>query len=487
MRLFLSLILMLSLAATVQAATPARGEGLDAVLLSTASRDSLRKRLLAYSTHAPNARAAAMALYYRAMSFERAAQPDSAIANYRRATMTAQVPLAITALVDALLRRRNDGDAAEAIAALGTLPAVDQEPGSAPTLVDPARLGWANVLAGHPKTGLDLLAPLEGRLGKDPTWCYRYARTYIEMNNDGKALPYLLTLNSMARGQDPEIATLLGRVDKLLGPNARVRQRTMTEQQDRDDLESEMLNRLRGRRVRLKAGDGSLIGGAIFADSTSKKRLPRAALVLGSLGDDLQDYDSLTVALRKSGFSVFVLDPRGSGWSVGPEFPLPDTWKGRQDALGARVVRDVHDALNAFAHVARIDTTQVLLVGVVGMVPEALTAAAEDARFRALVLLDPLVSPVDRGATIAAAKRAQLPTYVQVSVPGRSESAFADTLFRACPPRASRYADSIALGSGAAAFGSRPEVTPRFVRWLAETYATKPARRVIPRATPPAR
>ena len=486
MRFFLSLMLMLSLAPVAQAATPARGESLDAVLLSTASRDTLRARLLAYSTHAPNERAAAMALYYRAMSFERAALQDSAIANYRRATRTAQVPLATTALVDALLRRRRDGDAAEAIAALGTLPAIDQEPGSAPVVVDPARLGWANVLAGHPKTGLDLLAPLETRLAKDPTWAYRYARTYVETNNLGKALPYLLTLNALARGQDHEIVTLLGRADQLLGKNARVREQTMTTQQDRDDLESEMLNRLRGRRVRLKVSDGALIGGAIFADSTSK-RPPKAALVLASLGDELTDYDSLTVALRKSGFSVLVLDPRGSGWSVGPEFPLPDTWKGRQDALGARVVRDVHDALGAFSHVARIDTTQVLLVGVVGMVPEALTAAAEDARFRAVALLDPLVSPVDRGATIAAAKRARLPAYVQVSVPGRSESAFADTLFRACPTRTSRYADSIALGSGAAAFGSRPDVTPRFVRWLAETYATKPSKRVIPRATPPSR
>lgn len=482
MRRFLSLILMLSLAPAVQAATPARGEGLDAVLLSTASRDSLRARLLAYSTHAPNTRAAAMALYYRGMSFERAALPDSAIANYRRATTTAQVPLAITALVDALLRRRNDGDADEAIAALGTLPAIDQEPGSAPIVVDPARLGWANVLAGHPKTGLDLLAPLESRLAKDPTWIYRYARTYVETNNLGKALPYLLMLNAMARGQDHEIVTLLGRADQLLGQNARVRQLTMTTQQNRDDLESEMLNRLRGRRVRLKVSDGSLIGGAIFADSTSK-RPPKAALVLGSLGDDLTDYDSLTVALRKSGFSVFVLDPRGSGWSVGPEFPLPDTWKGRQDALSARVVRDVHDALGAFAQVARIDTTQVLLVGVVGMVPEAVTAAAEDARFRALVLLDPLVSPVNRAATIAAAKRAKLPAFVQVSVPGRSESAFADTLFRACPVRTSRYADSIALGSGAAAFGSRPDVTPRFIRWLGETYATRAPKRATPHGT----
>ena len=484
---FLAALLVLLCFAPATHATPVGPRAaLDSLLLSTASRDSLRERLLVYASHAPSGRAAALALYYRAMSFDRAAMPDSAVANYRRAMAAARSPLVTSAFVDALLRRRGVGDIAEAITALNTLPSAERDPDALQAPADPSRLGWASVLSGDPKRGIELLAPQEQRLAPDPLWKYRFARTYVENKNYAKALPYLLDLNTSARGQDGEIVSMLGHADKALGPNGRTRERTMTEMQKRDDAETPILSRLGGRRVRLKVSDGSLLGGAMFAD-TLNKRPVRAALVLASLGDQLQDYDSLTVALRHRGFAVFILDPRGSGWSVTPEFPLPETWQGRQDALGARVVRDVRDAITTFARVVRIDTTQVLVVGVVGMAPLALEAAATDARVRAVALLDILASPVDRGAILGAARRAQLPSYLVVSIPGRSEITFADQLFHAGPERTSRLDDSVALGSGAAAFGSRPMVTPRFVRWLDETFAGRPVRRVIPRTTPPSR
>jgi hypothetical protein len=118
------------------------------------------------------------------------------------------------------------------------------------------------------------------------------------------------------------------------------------------------------------------------------------------------------------------------------------------------------------------------------MAPVAITAAASDSRVSALALLDPWTSPVDRGATLASARQAAVPAYIHVSVPGRGESAFADTLFHTFPEKTSRIVESTALGLGASAFGSRPDVTPRFVRWLAETYAVKPVKRATPRATP---
>jgi alpha-beta hydrolase superfamily lysophospholipase len=281
----------------------------------------------------------------------------------------------------------------------------------------------------------------------------------------------------MSRGQDRDVSQMLHHLEVLIGVNAHLRERAIDQQQQHDDAEIALLTRLGGRRVRVVASDGAMIGGALFADSTAK-RPARAAVVLAGLGDELGDYDSLTVALRKSGFAVFVLDPRGSGWSVAPEFPLPDTWQGREDALSARVVTDVHDALNAFSRVARIDTSRVLLMGIGSMAPIAVRAAAAEPRIGAIALVDPWTSPVDRGAVLAAAAAAPLPAYVHVGVQARGETVFADTLLHTFAPRTSRMEDSPALQPGARAFGSRPDVTPRFVRWVAEVFSApaKPRR-----------
>jgi hypothetical protein len=414
------------------------------------------------------------------MSFERSAMPDSAIACYRKANATGRFSTALTPLVDVLLRRRGPGDVAEAIQVLEAMQSYEQETGVQSAHADPARLGWAYVLSGQAKRGLEVLTPLESRLSEDPAWRYRLARTYLDSGNSTQAAQYLVGLNAEARGQDHEIASLLKHLDASLGPNARLQERAQQALQDHDDAEIALLGRLKGRRVRLLASDGAYVGGALFADSTIRHAVP-AALVLGGLGDELRDYDSLAVALRASGFAMFLLDPRGSGWSVAPEFSLPDTWEGRQEALGARVARDVRDALNAFARVTRIDTTRVLLIGVGTMAPMAIAAAAQDARIGAMALLDPWTSPVDRGGTLAAARRAPIPAYLQLSVPGHREAAFADTLLHTFPPKTSRLVESTALGSGAGAFGSRPDVTPRFVRWLDETFSAKPQRRVTPR------
>lgn len=487
MRILTLLVVSLALAPAVptpaRAAAPARGDAVESVLLSSTTPDTLRARLAALAAAAPAPRTVARALELRGLSFERAAMPDSAIACYRRATAVARTSLAPEALVDALLRRRGPGDVDEALAILEQSQSSEQEAGARSAHIDPALLGWAYVVSGQAKRGLEILTPLESRLAIDPAWRYRLARSYVEAGNSTKAVEYLVALNTAARGQDREVAEMLKHLDKSLGGNSRIPERTQKALQDHDAFEIEQLGRLQGRRVRLLASDGTLVGGALFADSTGKRPVP-AALLLGGPGDEPGDYDSLNVALRKSGFAMFVLDPRGSGWSVAPQFSLPDTWEGRQNALSDRVARDVRDALNAFARVARIDTSRVLLIGVGSMAPVAIAAAAQDPRIGAIVLLDPWTSPVDRGATLAAARLAPVPAFIQLSVPGHVEAMFADTLFHTFPPKLSRLVESTALSSGAAAFGSRPDVTPRFVRWLGETLGAKPVKRVIPRAAP---
>jgi len=487
-----SIVLALALAcAPAFAAPPARpatpphahepaNDPVERALVESRTPDVLRARLLEIAKAPPSPRVGLEAWQMRGLSFDHAAQLDSAIACYRLAS-NPRNPGGYFALVDALLRHRSTGDVEEAIDLLARLQD-DDEPGRIGLRPDPARLGWAYVLAGQASRGIELLAPMEARLADDPQWRYRIGRAYIDAGRSTKAVDLLLLLNTLSRGQDRDVAKMLHHLDAALGANAHLHERAIEQQQQHDDAEIAWLTRLGGRRVRIVASDGAMIGGALFADSTAR-RPARAAVVLASVGDDLRDYDSLTVALRSSGFAVFVLDPRGSGWSVAPEFSLPDTWQGREDALAARVVTDVHDALHAFARVAKIDTTRVLLAGIGTMAPVAVRAAAAEPRVAALALIDPWTSPVDRGVVLAAANDAAVPVYVHVGVQARTETAFADTLFHTFPPRTSRMDDSPALQSGARAFGSRPDVTTRFVRWLGETYAgpAKP-RRATPRA-----
>jgi dienelactone hydrolase len=487
-------LLTVSLALTSPAAPPfhvdhvppSRVDPVETVLLTSSTQDTLRSRLLALMSNPTPPLLAAQAAFFRGLSFERGAMPDSAVTCYRQATATGRNPAAVEALVDVLLRRRAPGDVAEATALLEKLQAGEDEVGPRAGYPDPARLGWAYVLAGQAKRGLRLLGPLESRLADDPAWQYRFARAYIDSGNSTRAAGYLIALNAAARGQDREITDMLDRIDKRLGSTSRLHQMAEQAVRARDDAEGPLLRRLGGRRVRLLASDGAFIGGAAFADSNAKRPL-RAALVLADLGDELNDYDSLTVALRSSGFAVFVVEPRGSGWSVAPQFSLPDTWEGRQQALSARVAQDVHDAIHGFRHLARVDTTRVLLIGVGASAPIAVVAAADEPRLAALVLLDPWTSPVDRGATLAAATHIRAPGYVHVGVVGRSETAFDDTLFHTLPQGPSRIVESAALRGGAEAFGSRPDITPRFVRWLDEAFTSQAARRGTPRSTPRSR
>ena len=486
MRFIALLVLSLALlpAARAVAATPV--QVIDPILLSSETPDTLRARLaaLATSSHAPDVAAEAWRLC--GMSYERWAMPDSAIACYRRALEVEHSMASVNALADALVRRRTKDDAAEAVQLLEHQQPVEQEPDIPTARGDVARLGWAYVVSGQAAHGLDVLTPVAPRLANDPVWCYRLARTYLASNHFDLALPLVMGLNTAARGQDHEIAALLKHLDKLQGESSRIPDQTQQALRDHDDAEIAALARIRGRRVRLLASDGAMIGGVLFADSAAK-RVTRAAIVLGEVGGELHDYDSLSVALRSNGFAMFLLDPRGCGWSVAPEFSLPDTWEGRQGPLSARVARDVSDALDAFAHVARIDTTRVLLIGVGSMSPVAIAAAARDRRIGSLALLDPRTSPVERGAVLATARRAPVPAFIQLTVGARGEGAFVDTLSRTFPQGVSRLVEAVAFVPGAAAFGSRPGVTQRFVHWVGDTFSARPVRRATPRATPPAR
>lgn len=468
-------------AAPAHAVSPAPSA--EPLLLSGATPAEVRAHLAAFAASVENPRREAEAIYFEGMSYERAAMADSAIACYRRADARAKFPTAHRALEQALLRRRSPGDLKAAIAMLEQDQKQSDEEGLEGLRNDPSLLGWAYILAGEPKRGMAILKPLQAKLAGDPIWRYRFARGYFDTALYGEALPLLLDLAQDSREQDREVVHMLAVIEKRMGPNSHLHDRVTQMLHHHDDQEREALEALHARRVRLRAEDGTLIGGALFADSTGAPQ--RAAVVLAAIGDDLTAYDSLTTALRHAGFATLVLDPRGSGWSVQPDVALPDTWEGRQEPLERLVAADVSTAIGALGRLMRVDTTACVGIGVGSMAPVMIAAAANDSRIAALALLDPLTAPVDRGPTLARYRAAQVPTYLQMGLRGRFEKTFADTLSRAGAPQSLRIATSTTQGFGAGEFGALG-VTPAFVRWLDEVVpphgGRHPARRSTPRA-----
>ncbi len=479
----LLLLLGLSVSPKPAVAEPAGWQGpAEGLLLHDVAPATLRARLDSLASVADRSDAA-MALYYRGQSFERGTHPDSAIASYRRSLSLDTTTPAPDAFVDALLRRRGPGDVDEVIRLLEIRRTAEPSPDPFHLDPDPARLGWAYVLAGQAPKGIAMLEPLEARLSGDYAWRYRFARAFLESPVPKRAGPYLENLTLLGRGQDPEIADLVEQLETKLGPNGKLKSQLKAKIDHADGREALHLSQVGGRRIRIRASDGTLIGGVVYADSATRKRA-RAAIVLSDIGDSPADYDSLVAALRGTGHAVFVLDPRGWGWSVSPECALPDTWQGRQDALEARVALDVHDAIGALAGVTAVDTARCLVIGVGSMSPVAIAAAANDPRVGWLALLDPSIPPVERGVTIARARRASLPTYVQVSLGARRELPVAQQVVNACPLPGSALMPVTAPEPKAVAFIRHPNVTAGFLRWLGEAERMKPSRRPTPRPTP---
>jgi len=467
--LFLSLLVLAATAATpAPAVDPVR-----AVLLSSSDSDRLRLDLAALARTGARPREAALALYYRATSFDRAAAIDSAIANYRASMAAWPMLEARDALVDALLRRHSAQDLQDAIT---MLEAAGTESNGARGVqqADPARLAWAYALQGDGRRALELIKPSEMQLQDTPRWMFRIGLIrYMSGDSHGAAI-YLSELAVASRGYDEDVMRTLIAIDKeLSGEN--VRKRVDDQLAERERQESALLRRMKGRSLRFAASDGATVGGYLFADSASK-RPSRAVVVLRDLGDDIADYDSLVVGLRAQKLAVLIVDPRGSGWSVDSRVPLPDTWEGREQPLEARVARDVRDALGVFARLARIDTTRIVTAGIGAMAPVALQATDGDRRIVGVAMIDPWFSPVEQGPLLARARHTGVPGFVQLGVADGLDRAYADSL-SASFARGVRRADAGSLGRGAGQFGRRPGLTGGFVRWVAEVQLAPPPKR----------
>ncbi len=478
--LAVALLACLALSSSAPAARAAGPSRVEDILTEAPSPLALRARLAAHA-EAAGAADAGEAWHAMGWSHWRGSHPDSAILAWRRALALRGMLSDRFDLADALLSRQAPGDVDTAIALIeAALPeAQAQSPRAAVRLQ--ALLAWGRLLAGDLTASRELFESVEPEISREPLWRYRAGRAALTSPDASKALALLFPLAVSSRGQDAEITQMLELAARRLGAGDALEREMISKLEQRDAIEDRVVTRIAGRRIKFAAGDGFPLSGVLLEAAGPR---PRTAIVLVAPEDTLSDFDSLAVALRGAGLHTLLLQPRGSGWSVASDCPLPVAWRGREEFMLRRAAMDARDAVRAVRLATRnADTSSVVLVASRSLALSGALAAAQDRRVRALVLLSPAPDPVDRGAYLAALARRPLPVFLSQTPEDFPDFRLNDLAYQATLRSASRVSDGRAAGHGAVAFRQDARVTPRFVQWLAEALAP-PARKATPPSPP---
>lgn len=416
--------------------------------------------------------AAGEALYYVGQSFDRESRPDSAAACYRRAITLRGAPEERLALADLLLLRRSGDDVREAWAMLDTVSRQADQEGDPAADAYRARLGWAEFLMGRHGEALERFSPIEEKLTHQLAWRYRLGLAHLEAGSARRAFGLLMGVEVAARGQDADVMSALGRAADKAGMGAQLDNQLSQELGMRDKAERAALDRLGARRVRFAAADGFALGG-IALPSAAGARTP-ALIVLLAAADTLPAYDSLAVAAHAAGYAVMLLDLRGSGWSVSPVCPTPDTWQGRERAMQTLCAGDAREALRALALLGPVDTTRYAVCGAGAAAPVAVEAAQRDRRVNALMLLGPEPAVTDRGVMLGMLQRLAMPIAIGQAPEDFLSFGFYEDLYQVSNRGASRVIDARAGGSGLWPLRHDPEAVKRLLLWLKEKKPDRP-------------
>ncbi len=457
------LLLLAIVSPLVAGGPPTRSQVL---LTESPSRESLRASLLDHARGVATVEPASAgeAFFYAGLSYDRAGHADSAIACYRSAIALRGGIEERVALADALLRRRAEGDLEHTRALLDSSYVQAANSDDPDAAAYQARLAWVDVLEGNPSRALQRFAPLEATLSRRALWRYRIAHACFESGDPRRALAVAWPLAVWSRSNDQAAEALLERANEALGGKGRLAEQIERAIAAHDAAERRPIARLGGRRVRFAAADGFSLGGVTFAPAGAGQH--RAVVVLCEPGDTLASYDTLAVALARSGRAVMLMELRGSGWSSGPACPLPEAWVGREDALQSSCARDVREALRALSLVTPVDTLGYVVAGVGRTASIAVEAATLDRRVQALLLLSPNPSPVDRGLTRARIAALQRPIFFSNAPEDYPMFELTDALYQAGNRSRSRVADARAPGHGAQPLRGDPTAAPRLIRWL---------------------
>jgi hypothetical protein len=406
--------------------------------------------------------------YWLGVQHALAGRPDSALVEWRRAVRLRGDFDEGFALIDALFRRGGAGDLREARG-------IAQELATQSNLSMPlrapeanARLAWALDQLGHADSARAELRDHCADLYRRPVWTRRFAEIELAAGDTATAWRWLVVASARARRRDPELETLVTRVQHALRYSDERRQLSVDLILDRVTGQEQSFASSRGGRIEsLNAKDGFPLQCFTFAAAPDSTRRAPCLFVL-SPADTVAAMDSLVAALTRAGHPVVLLAPRGTFGSLGTGAYGPEAWLGREAQFEALTTSDalrIMDGLGKRADFAG----GAWIVGAVGdRAPAGLAVARARKNAGALLLLAPRVPMVEVAEYRARLRALKTRTYVQVSPEEPTALEFGDLLARDTLPGQVRVADSGLAGRGAAIFRGDPKVAERLLAWLAE-------------------
>jgi len=448
----------------------------DSLLWAASTPAKLRAALLKFVNTAPDTATVnrGAAWYYAGMSYEHAGAADSALLCYGKAVAIRGLAPERDAYVDALLSRGSPEDGTKALQVLEPRIKVALANAETDISVTRGRWAWARYIQGHGDSALAGLR-LQQRWLLDPMaprrrdWQYRLGLVELENGDVSKCVELMVPLAIASRFQDPDVMGILRDAGTKMPqgsglPDYMRQQLSQVDQEDR-----EILAALGAKRVTFTGADGYQLAGVVYGGSGSKRA--RAAIAVLNPDETFDTYDSLATGLARSGYAVFVLDPRGCGWSVSPGVPLPETWRGREDEIRHRIAQDVVRTLSILSQNARVDTTRYLLLGARGSVSTLAEVCSLDRRVAALVFMGADPSPVDRGIVRARLRASGDPVYFVVPAQESSTLPVIEALYESLDQRRSRIAESEMPGMSAYIFRHDPAALGRLRKWIDDSWS----------------
>lgn len=447
----------------------------EALLHRAGTASTLRASLIGFADTDTSREARGEAWYWAGLSFDREGQADSAMVCYEHALELRGAAVERDALSEALFARGRPADLARAREVLGPRLQTARITSEIEVAAAQGRIAWSWYLSGKPDSAARMFERYERRLLDEyepmrREWRYRIAAAEMAREGYMRAYKMLVPLALASRLQDTDVMDMLKDAADALGAGQRALPALQRELQQADLQADADIAPLGGQRVAFTGPEGFPLSGYVIAPPS--KRARRAAVAVLAAGESFADYDSLCSGLKRAGFSVILVEPRGSGRSVASLVPLPESWRTREAEMQWRCSRDVPRALTALARTAPVDTTSYLLIATGTSAPIAAEAVSADPRARVMLLISPAPSAVDRGLTRSLIAAARPPLFIQTAAEEFLAVPFADTLYHSVDQRVSRLSDTELMGRGGRAFRNDPAVLPRLTRWLDETWTT---------------
>jgi pimeloyl-ACP methyl ester carboxylesterase len=243
-------------------------------------------------------------------------------------------------------------------------------------------------------------------------------------------------------------------------------------------LDAARLEEIHARRVSAAGADGFPLAAMLFDPPAHARHV---VLAIGRPDLQLTVCDSLAAGFARAGYAFAVMDPRGSGRSLGPGCATPESWDGREAALEHTSATDVRRVFDAVAKELGADTTGYAVMATLTGCVIAVEAATLDRRVRALVLASPAPPRVELGRVAARLQKNRPAVFFQTTPSEPVGVDVAAQLYGFVDPKTSRLVDSEQAGDDVSIFVMDTTALPRLTGWLSASWTVRSAPRPAPR------